>query len=447
MRLEFRDLPGYDDIPGVEIPDDNLMGIWEPKRMPGIDEARVLREGFEKPHGAARLRDAARGRKRPLVIIDDGTRTTPTDRILPLVIDELHEAGIEDGQIRILTAQGTHRKMSDGELAKKLGALMGRFEVHQHEWKKSRMHDFGKTADGTPVRANALLADSDFILGVGGIVPHRVKGLSGGAKIVFPGVSAPEMMERTQWEASMQMSETVMGVPENSMRLRMEEAAKMAGLAYIVNVVGEGSGKIAGCFTGDPVAAHRAGGLLSREINAARMPRRADIVLIDSYPADRDFWQSAKGFYAGTMAVRDGGSLIMVSPNPEGVASNHPNMLEIGYRPHAEIVAMVQKGVDGSAAGGTSRSRMLDDLVGIAILADVAQIVDKADCILASPGVSAKDCKKLGLRHARDASHALEMALEKQGPRASIAVLRHGGHILPLADERALAANQMGKRS
>ena len=58
-------------------------------------------------------------------------------------------------------------------------------------------------------------------------------------------------------------------------------------------------------------------------------------MLIDSHPADRDFWQSAKGFYAGTMAVREGGTLIVVAPNPEGVADNHPALLEIGYRPHA----------------------------------------------------------------------------------------------------------------
>lgn len=229
----------------------------------------------------------------------------------------------------------------------------------------------------------------------------------------------------------MQMSETVMGVAENSMRLRMEEAAKMAGLAYIVNVVLERDRRIAGCFAGDPVAAHRAGCVLSRRVNAARMPRRADVVIIDSYPQDRDLWQSVKAFYAGTMAVRDGGSLVVVSPNPEGVATNHPNLLEIGYRPHAEIVAMVQKGG-------------VKDLVGVAILADLAQIVDKADCILASPGVGARDCKKLGLRHARDAARALEMALDRQGPKASIAVLRHGSHILPLADERAAALLQTG---
>ena len=123
---------------------------------------------------------------------------------------------------------------------------------------------------------------ADYVIGVGSIVPHRVKGFGGGAKIAFPGVAGPEIMERNQWEASMQMSETVMGVAENSMRLRMEEAAEMAGLKYIVNVVLDGKGQIAGCFAGDVVQAHRAGCKLSREICAWRVtPARTDIVIID----------------------------------------------------------------------------------------------------------------------------------------------------------------------
>jgi nickel-dependent lactate racemase len=426
MRVDFP-LRGYEKIPSVDIPDECLMGIWEPLGMPEVDEARVLREGFDAPHDAARLRDAVRGHKRVLLLIDDGTRNTPVDRILPVVLEELHAAGIDESAIRVLTAQGTHRKMSDAELATKLGPLFGRLEVHQHDWKESHLHDFGETRDGTRVRANSLLADSDFVIGIGSIVPHRVKGFSGGAKIVFPGVGGPEMMDRQQWEASMQMSETVMGIAENSMRLRMEEAAALAGLRYIVNVVLERDERIIGCFTGDMVAAHRMGCKVARDVNAARMPHRADIVIIDSFPQDRDFWQSAKGYYSGTMAVREGGSLILVSPNPEGIANNHPNMLEIGYRKHAELVELVRKG-------------HVDDIVGLSILADIAQIIDKADCIIASPGVNAEDAKKLGLRHARDPQHALAMAFEQQGDGASVAVLRHGGHILPLADEKALAA-------
>jgi hypothetical protein len=74
--------------------------------------------------------------------------------------------------------------------------------------------------------------------------------------------------------------------------------------------------------------------------------------------------------------------------------------------------------------------------VGAAILADVCQIVDHADCIMVSPGMKRQEAERLGFRYAESAQHAMEMALARQGRQAEIAVFRHGGHILPeVADE------------
>lgn len=401
------------------------MGVYEPQAIGEIDEEDVLARGFAEPYGAPRLRDAVKPTDRILILIEDGTRGTPVPRLLKRVVGELWEAGVFDRQIRLLTAQGTHRRMPAAELRQKLGKFYGRFIVYQHDWLgASQLHEFGHTSDGTRVTANRLLLESDFTIGLGSIVPHRIMGFSGGAKIAFPGVSGRDIQERCQWEAAQHRSESVMGVAENPMRLRIEEAAKLVGLRYIVNVVSDREKKIVGCFVGDPVAAHRAGCELSRKINAATLPQRADIVLIDSHPADRDFWQSAKGVYAGTMAVRDGGTLIVVSPNPEGVADNHANVLNIGYRPFAEIVRMVGSGE-------------VDDVVGAAVLADVAQVMDRTDCILVSPGVTHEETERLGFRYAGSTQEALEMAFTRQGNDARVAVLRHGGRILPLIHHKA----------
>jgi len=424
MRIDFP-YPGYERIAPVDVPDARLLGVFGPERVPDLDESAILRDGFARPIGAPRLRDAVGARDRVLILIDDATRATPIARILPSVFEELKAAGVDDERVEFLQAPGSHRPMTDAELREKLGDRYGRHRVHEHHYlDRSTLRDFGRTRDGTPVTANRLLAERDFVLGIGSIVPHRIKGFSGGAKIAFPGVAGPEMMERNQWEASMHMSVTVMGVPENPMRLRMEEAAKMAGLRYLVNVVYDVERRIAGCFVGDIVAAHRAGCRRAREVYGVHIPTRADIVLADSHSADRDFWQSAKGLYAGDVVVKTGGSLILVAPNPEGVASNHANVLQIGYRPHAELVRLVQQGG-------------VKDLVGVAILADVAQIVDRADCIMVSPGVKPEDAKRLGFRSAATATDALGLALERQGEHASVAVLRYGGHILPIVDDES----------
>lgn len=419
---------GYEGIEGVLVPEANLLGVYAPRSAGDVNEEEVLAQGFARPYGAPRLREAVQLTDRVLILIDDGTRGTPIPRLLHYVLRELWDVRVPDKQIVILTAQGTHREMAEEELRLKLGEYYGRFRIHQHRWlDKDHLFDYGQTTDGTRVTANRLLRDADFVIGLGSIVPHRIKGFSGGAKIVFPGISGREMQERNQWEAAQFTSEDVMGVAENPMRLRIEKAARMVGLSYIVNLVSDRQGRIAGCFAGDPVQAHRAGCELSGELNAVSLPHRTDIVLIDSHPADRDLWQSAKGFYSGTMAVRDGGTLIVVSPNPEGVADNHPNMLQIGYRPFAEIAGMVEAGE-------------VDDIVGASVLADLAQIVDRCDCIVVSPGIAKQQAERLGFRSASTVQEALEMAFERQGRAAKIAVLQHGGHILPVIENEAKAA-------
>ena len=144
----------------------------------------MLADGLAYPFAAPRLRDAAAGARRVLMLIDDGTRMTPVDRILPGVLDALHAAGLKDQQIEILQAPGTHRPMKPDELRQKLGPYDGKFKVHEHHYlDPSSLHDFGTTRDGTRVTANKLLTQFDFVMGIGSIVPHRVKGLSGGAKI------------------------------------------------------------------------------------------------------------------------------------------------------------------------------------------------------------------------------------------------------------------------
>jgi lactate racemase len=421
----------FEQIEPAEVPDEHLMGVYEPRALgEGKDPKAVLERGFANPIGAPRLRELAKAGDRVLILIDDYTRGTPVPKVLPHVLEELEAAGVKDRQVTVLTAQGTHREMTEAELMEKLGPYFGRFPVHQHRWRDpAGLHRFGTLSDGTPVTAHRLLAENDLVLGIVSIVPHRVKGFSGGAKIAFPGVAGPEMQARTQWEGARRMSETVMGVPENPMRHQMEEAARLVGLRYVVNVVSDAKKNLAGCFVGDPVAAHREGCRLSREVFGVPLPARADIVLVDSHPADYDFWQSAKGYYSGTMAVKKGGSLILVAPNPEGVAGNHPNVLEIGYRPYEEIRAMVESG-------------QVDDVVGASILADNCQVIGSHDCIMVSPGVTIEEKRRLNIRHAQAVQDALVMALDKQGRRAKVAVLRQGGHILPLVEGESAAAGR-----
>ena len=94
---------------------------------------------------------------------------------------------------------------------------------------------------------------------------------------------------------------------------------------------------------GDPVAAHRKGAQDSVKIWGAAQPAYADIVISESYPADYDLWQAAKGIYSAELSLRQGGVAILVTPCPHGVSDEHPEVEVLGYRGFEEVKGMVQR--------------------------------------------------------------------------------------------------------
>jgi len=108
------------------------------------------------------------------ILIDNITRPTPRSKILPVVLDELNHIGVSDRDITVVIALGTHRYMTNREIVEDLGReVVNRVEVINHEWENSsNFVDLGRTENGTPVMINKKVYESDFIIGVGSVVPH-----------------------------------------------------------------------------------------------------------------------------------------------------------------------------------------------------------------------------------------------------------------------------------
>ena len=65
-------------------------------------------------------------------------------------------------------------------------------------------------------------------------------------------------------------------------------------------------------------------------------------MVADAYPADVDFWQALKGMHVAYSAVKDGGTVILVSPCPEGACSQHEEVTSVGYIRKEQIKLMVE---------------------------------------------------------------------------------------------------------
>lgn len=200
------------------------------------------------------------------------------------------------------------------------------------------------TKQGTEIWINREVLKADFVIGIGQIAPHRVAGFSGGSKIIQPGVCGPITTGQTHWLSAKYKGSEIMGKTNNPIREEINEIGKTTGLKFIINTICDASGNVFKCVCGELVKTFEEGCKRALDIYSVPLTAKGDIVIVDSYPADTELWQAAKGIFPGDLALKPDGVLILVSPCTEGVSAEYPKIINIGYRPFPEIEDMVKNG-------------------------------------------------------------------------------------------------------
>jgi nickel-dependent lactate racemase len=419
MKIDFP----YPEISPIEVPEQNLLGVFSPSTVQTEKtEEQIIEDAFLHPIGSGPLSQRVSGSQNVLILVDDYTRTTPVQNILPRLMKELETAGVKPSGIRILVALGTHRPMTEQEVIKKFGKeIPKQYPILNHSWwDSSQLSYLGETEGGTPIFVNRLVKEVDFIIGIGQIVPHRVSGFSGGGNIVQPGICGEETTGRTHWLGAQFTGREILGKIENPVKQEIERVAQRAGLKWIINTIQDGSDKVAEVVAGDLIQAYRTGAIRSRQVYQSILPQEADIVIADSHPYDSELWLASKGIYAAELAVKQGGVVILVSPCPEGVSPSHPEILEFGYQTFKDADQMVRKGI-------------IKKLTAAAHLVHVGRVIkERAKGIMVSQGISKSETERLGFVYAREPQEALDIAFSLLGRDAIVAVLQRGGEILPV---------------
>lgn len=313
----------YDDrdLP-LDFPETWTVESCPPNDGPDVGEAGLDR-AFEAPIGTPRLRELARGRRTACIVIDDLSRPTPGDRLVPRILAELAAAGIADRDVLILAGVANHRPMTRPDFEKKLGrAVLERCAVANHfSW--DGCVPIGRTRFGSPVELNADFLRADLKILVGSIIPHGAAGFSGGSKLLFPGIASLASAEAYHRGSCTRGRYAEV---ETDARLESDEAARMAGVDFLVNSIPSSRLGIAGLVTGDVVAAHRAGCEIARRVYASPTPAGADVCVLSVYPKDAEFLQYLTAFAPWQTApeplVREGGTVVIALDGSEGLGSH-----------------------------------------------------------------------------------------------------------------------------
>ncbi len=401
------------------VSEENLAWVASPKDTPPVANlTAAVRAAIRAPIGSPPLRElVARHGTRTVVLVDDGTRSTPQKDILPILLGELNAAGVPDRDITALIALGTHRAMSEHERIARYGAeVCARVRVENLSQDPADFVDLGVTPLGIPIFVSRKYIESDISIAVGNIIPHMYAGWAGGAKMVQPGMTSALTTAKTHLMAGPRVYE-ILGAVDNPVRREMEEIAIKSGLKFIVNVVLNRDAQVVAVVAGNVVQAHRAGVEIARPIYTLELSERPDIIVASSHPADRDLWQGFKPINGCGMLVRDGGTLILLIPAPEGIAPDHPQLVALGTTPGDKVIPLVERGE-------------ITDGVAAATYLAYDQTRQRANIVLVTDGIADDAARQIGATATNDLQVALTNALGRHGAHARIGVVTHGADIV-----------------
>jgi len=281
----------------------------------------LIRKALASPIGKPKLSKSVTPSQKIAVIVNDITRPTPSAYLIPFVLEELSAAGIPDENITFYFALGLHREQNTDEIKKLLGEdVFGRFKYAQHEVGSFPVTSFGTTSRGTPIEIYSDVVENDFIIGVGEVGFHYYAGYSGGAKSLLPGVSSKNSVIANH--KMMIEKNAVSGHVDSPVRADLEEAAKIIGLNFILNVVLDSHKNVVAAFAGDFIEAHREGvKVVDAMYKIPVPPADAVIVSCGGYPKDINLYQANKALDNATQAVTEGGSIILVSECRDGIGN------------------------------------------------------------------------------------------------------------------------------
>ncbi len=305
----------------LDIPKKNLCFNLKRNDFPlPKSEADEIRRALWEPVGSKRLKDIVPKDASVVILVDDRTRKTPQDLIIPFVLEELQEAGLKNHQICLVIAYGTHRAMTEEEIIEKFGRdLVKKIRIRHHDCHQNLV-DKGLTRRGTRIIVNKDVLEADFRIAVCGVLPHHPTGWSGGAKIFLPGVAGAETVNAMHLLGA---NDQQLGKILTPCREEMEDFAREVGLHFIVNVILNEKGKLLKAVAGHFIDAHREAVKWGMKVLGVKFKEQADITISSSYPFDYDLTQADKGLFSAELATKPGGEIILLSPCDEGIAPTH----------------------------------------------------------------------------------------------------------------------------
>jgi nickel-dependent lactate racemase len=363
--------------------------------------------------------------ERVAIVVNDITRLAHSDVFLPVLVDELNLAGIPDRNIVVVFALGNHRRHTAEEQRQIVGEdLARRISLIDHDaFVQNNLSFVGRTTYGNEIWVNRRVREADRVILTGEIIYHLIAGYSGGRKSLVPGVAGAATISFNH-KFILDPRCRAGALDGNPAHEDMLEACGLFKPDFLLNVILNGNGKLAGVVAGHYDQAHRAGCETVNEIHQVPFERPYDVVIASAggFPFDIDLRQAHKGMENAARALRPGGTLLYFAECREG----------------AGVGALSEWVERFSSSGEMALALQSHFVVGGHKAYWIVRLGERMRVLLISelPETLVRNCH---LVPASDSAVALRTALEEAGPKARVAYIPDASLTFPSSSKARVA--------
>ena len=409
---------GKDDLI-IQVPDKAV--VIEPGYLAGLtDEKSAVLTALRQPIGTPPLKTMVKATDTVAIVIADITRPTPSEKLVPWLIEELSHVPKEN--FVVINGLGSHRPNTRAELIQMLGQeVVDTIRVINHDaFDDKELVLVGRNSYGSDVYLNKTYVEADFRIVTGFIEPHFFAGFSGGPKGINPGIAGIKTIQDFHNAEMIGNPKSTWGVIDgNGVQDAATQNCLMAKPEFMLNVTLNGEKAITKVFAGDVIKAHRVGCEFVKKHAMFAVDKAFDIVITTNsgYPLDQNLYQTVKGMSAGAQVVKQGGSVISVSECCDGVPShgNFGPIMKMRNTPQ-ELLDMIN-----NPSFSMFDQWEAQTLAMLRVRADIYlySLLDKQTVI---------DCM---VQPIQNVEQTLKQLMDKYGPDTSIAILPLGPLVIP----------------
>ncbi len=400
----------------LELPKPQVLATIQPARSQKISEYQTLKTALKNPLDSEPIKDFLQ--EDCLIIVNDASRATPTAKILKA----LHFI-LSKRQHNYIISTGTHRASTEEELQQILGknysTLHRRIHIHNCNDNNNLRH-LGKTSRGTEVYVNRLLVEAKRLLIIGSVEPHYFAGYTGGRKSLIPGLAGFSTIEQNhRWALS-----------PDSQPLRLEGNPVHDDLMEAINLLDEKKifsiqtvldkdGRISAAFAGDLETSFRRAVEAASRVYLTRIREKAEVVVtVAALPLDANLYQAHKAIEHGKLALKKGGTIILVAACPEGIGPRHFYEMLAAIKSKAEIPAFLEK------------SETAKYTLGLHKAVKIAQLLTESEICMKTE-IPDDMLRQIHLKPIHNLQEGVEETLQKHGSHAKAIVLTDGATCVP----------------